>query len=156
MALTQEQRDWVDALRSGEYDQAEGSLAKWLSLDLEDDDNYGFCCLGVACTLNPAWGLDVDTLIEYSWTDLSESDQLTPAKEYVGLQRGIGSFLVTEEVLDLLPEYEEFVREHGPVETNLALLNDGGRSQEAAVEVRARSFAEIADIIEREPEGLFV
>lgn len=36
-------RQWIDALRSGEYVQAKGALAK---------DNYTrFCCLGVACEI---------------------------------------------------------------------------------------------------------
>ena len=34
-------KKWVDALRSGEYEQATGTLK----------DNNGFCCLGVLCDL---------------------------------------------------------------------------------------------------------
>lgn len=46
-------RKWVDALRSGEYEQATGQLRT----------NKGFCCLGVACDLygeenDVTWGRD--------------------------------------------------------------------------------------------------
>lgn len=34
---------WLKALRSGEYEQAEGKL--------EDSQTGGFCCLGVLCTI---------------------------------------------------------------------------------------------------------
>jgi|ERR1044072_1710710 hypothetical protein len=34
-----ELRSWIAALRSGNYRQTTGAL----------EDNYGFCCLGVAC-----------------------------------------------------------------------------------------------------------
>lgn len=39
--LTEHQQRWVDALRSGEYEQCEGALRR--------GDKY--CCLGVACDL---------------------------------------------------------------------------------------------------------
>jgi hypothetical protein len=38
---------WVEALRSGNYEQGEGTL-KNIS-----DDGYEYCCLGVLCEIHP-------------------------------------------------------------------------------------------------------
>lgn len=40
-------KEWIEALRSGEYRQGDSYLA---SKD-RHDDNYKFCCLGVLCEL---------------------------------------------------------------------------------------------------------
>lgn len=60
MALTKKQREaqkaWVAALRSGEFNQAQGAL-----YDAEQD---GYCCLGVACKISPV-DLDNDVLATY-------------------------------------------------------------------------------------------
>lgn len=37
---------WVDALRSGEYNQGFGSL-----IERDDANNCSYCCLGVACKI---------------------------------------------------------------------------------------------------------
>lgn len=45
---------WLDALRSGEYQQTKGRLRRDNPIDPEDlDDGYnaGYCCLGVLCDL---------------------------------------------------------------------------------------------------------
>lgn len=50
---------WINALRSGEYEQGEGALRVRL-----DDGSYGFCCLGVLCDIyreetgEGEWSLD--------------------------------------------------------------------------------------------------
>jgi hypothetical protein len=54
--LTENQRAWVQALRSGEYKQTKGVLAK---LDEETREPLGFCCLGVACDLAVKAGLSI-------------------------------------------------------------------------------------------------
>lgn len=42
-------QQWIDALRSGTYTQAQGNLRQ-----IEDNaGSVGYCCLGVLCTLNP-------------------------------------------------------------------------------------------------------
>lgn len=38
-------REWVDALRSGDFKQVEGKLAK------QTDGGTGYCCLGVLCEI---------------------------------------------------------------------------------------------------------
>lgn len=47
--LNENQRKWVDALRSGEFKQTTGSL--------QDGDAY--CCLGVACVVAEREGLPI-------------------------------------------------------------------------------------------------
>lgn len=37
---------WLEALRSGEYTQAQGALC-----ERNDDGSFSFCCLGVLCNL---------------------------------------------------------------------------------------------------------
>ncbi len=49
-------REWITALRSGEYKQVSGALCK-----LNGDGSVkGHCCLGVACEVAIKNGLDVD------------------------------------------------------------------------------------------------
>jgi hypothetical protein len=40
-------KDWITALRSGEYEQGRGQLRSQLSLPYEEAE-YAYCCLGVA------------------------------------------------------------------------------------------------------------
>lgn len=39
-------REWVDALRSGDYEQTTGQLA-----ERSEDGVYSYCCLGVLCEI---------------------------------------------------------------------------------------------------------
>ena len=53
--LTKEQKqNWIDALRSGKYQQTSGTLKRDLSeLGSEKQESkYGYCCLGVFCEIN--------------------------------------------------------------------------------------------------------
>lgn len=50
MALNENAKKWVDALRSGEYKQTRKRLR----------DSYGFCCLGVACDVAIKSGVVMD------------------------------------------------------------------------------------------------
>lgn len=47
---------WVDALRSGKYEQGTG----WLARRDSPTDTYKYCCLGVACDVAVKNGLDLD------------------------------------------------------------------------------------------------
>lgn len=40
-------KDWVEALRSGNYKQTEGTLK-----GTDEEGDIGFCCLGVFCEIN--------------------------------------------------------------------------------------------------------
>ena len=105
-------RLWVEALRSGKYEQGRHRLR---------DNENGFCCLGVACDV---FGPDDWDGLKF----LGEVSYLPPAvMEFFGIS-----------------DRRAFYR-HDLMKTTLADQNDKGKS-----------FAEIADIIESEPLGLFV
>lgn len=119
-------RLWIKALRSGEYEQTTGQLR----------DDKGFCCLGVACDLYAAehpdakWNRDVDEDDCVEHTILNEAAVLpTVVRAWLGLKGATG----------------EFVTCATPYQSDaLAARNDNGAT-----------FAQVADLIEREPEGLF-
>lgn len=110
-------RQWVAALRSGEYEQWRGAL--------RNEDRY--CCLGVACDVYAkATG-------EGEWDG---HDFIVPDPSVPGLLPG-----AVREWLGLA------VGNKGWMQKGLSLTarNDAGAT-----------FAEIADLIESEPDGLFV
>jgi len=51
-------RDWIKALVSGKYEQANGSLREDIYKAKADQVGYGYCCLGVICQIvDPnGWG----------------------------------------------------------------------------------------------------
>lgn len=111
---------WVEALRSGKYQQA---------LDDLRDNTGAMCCLGVACEISGLGQWDGSG--RYVTDHDRHSGELNPNSDmtdWLGLANGAGSF--------------GSVNEHDRRES-LAHLNDTGKS-----------FSEIADIIEAEPEGL--
>jgi hypothetical protein len=74
--LTEPQQKWVNALRSGKYEQCTGALTK--------DGKY--CCLGVACEissieLNPGWRNEGTLFYE-----------ARPVQEELGLKSPSGAF----------------------------------------------------------------
>lgn len=114
-------RIWVEALRSGKYQQTQGRLVKQL-----EDGSIGYCCLGVACeVLGAEKGLTRKGHIGFHFGDARVYTLYLPTDIHtlLGLKDNKGS------------------HEWG----SLTLTNDGGAS-----------FAEIADIIEAAPAGLFV
>lgn len=124
--LTDAQRAWVDALRSGKYEQAQGALAPLG----ENDEPVGFCCLGVACELANAAGVPLRTnraatFEGYSRTYDDDAAVLpTSVREWLGLATSSGV-------------YGESMQ--------LTARNDEGVT-----------FAEIADLIEQHADALFV
>ena len=107
-------KQWVEALRSGKYQQATGQL--------RNPETDGMCCLGVACDISGLgrWNeTDYSTLARNYYGDLGApgSEMLS----WLGLSDGCGDFAGGA----------------------LTELNDNGKT-----------FSEIADIIEAEPEGL--
>lgn len=120
----------VEALRSGDYKQTSGRLRR-------NEDK--FCCLGVMCdkyheiTGDGRWTLGgLDELDIFEAGDIADvnyasgSDLPDVVRDWVGLKGWAGSYGNDTET------------------TSLMRLNDTGKT-----------FAEIADIIESEPEGLF-
>lgn len=77
--LTEPQKLWIEALRSGEYKQT--------TLTLQNHD--GFCCLGVACDIARQHGVRVRTTPDglISGADLlGQSDVL----DWIGLRHALG------------------------------------------------------------------
>lgn len=109
---------WVEALRSGKYEQGTGYLCR----------GGKYCCLGVAGELATEAGVinrSVYTVddVETARFDGFDGSLSLLLRQWIGLRDGAGSY-------------------RGD---SLAMLND----------CRGKTFAEIADIIESEPEGLF-
>ena len=99
-------REWVEALRSGDYQQGQGAL-------LTGDR---FCCLGVACEIS---GLAEWNGHYYLGQDCALPDEVM---DWLGLRDYMGEWMNGD---------------------TLAARNDTGKT-----------FREIADLIESEPQGL--
>ena len=113
--LNDNAKEWVAALRSGEYQQTKDRLF----------DGEGHCCLGVGCKV---CGLEP----VFDGRDYKFDDMVTMLPK------------VVKEALGLRSEGGDYHSSNGSF-TSLTDDNDSGKT-----------FAEIADIIESEPEGLFV
>ncbi len=132
-------RKWVAALKSGEYKQVKHVLC-----ELDDEHNLvGHCCLGVACELyqEEVGGLDIKidkemidgrfvTFADFNPGEFTQGVTVLPecVGEWLGLNDISGGF-----------------RDEHKASHSLASLNDNGKS-----------FDQIADAIESEPNGLFV
>lgn len=118
---------WLEALRSGEYDQTRGRL------HLEND---GYCCLGVACEVyRKETG-------QGEWSYAHGIGWFQP-----GPDRQAGSAHLPKEVrewLGMTTDYGSVDREDGSL-TSLVDMNDNGAG-----------FLTIADVIAANPKGLFV
>lgn len=128
----QVKQKWVDALRSGEYQQATGKLKS----------QEGFCCLGVLCDLYAKEHEDAGW--EYRGTDRPSDptdywyfeDQSEFLPESVAQWAGFQDQTVYVKVLDENCCYDED-EEDVYYEIDVAELNDNGDS-----------FKRIADLIE--------
>jgi hypothetical protein len=150
-------QQWLDALRSGEYEQTRGRLRRGMPLDPEDlDDGYnaGYCCLGVLCDLavkagvtqlheeRPFEGSDYENernYVSYSYgvsESRKDSSVLPPeVVKWAGLGNAVDAVNPYVEPPTEAPS-EKNGYEFTPRAT-LASENDGGKS-----------FEEIAKIIE--------
>ena len=129
--MNENAKKWVAALRSGDYEKTTRHLRT----------KNGFCCLGVACDLyekatgKGKWKLGYYTYLpsvyafHSGYPGTSYKDEAFPAAvmRWIGLRDAIGEYSISPSIRNSL--------------TN---NNDNGSS-----------FAEIADVIESEPEGLF-
>lgn len=127
--MNENAKKWVEALRSGEFKQATGHLRT----------QSGHCCMGVLCELFMREGgsLHVENCGGISGATFFDNDAtLLPKKvqRWAGLKDWKGRFLTN-------------TPDNGDVKTAdcLTAIND-----------RGATFAEIADLIESEPPGLFV
>ena len=105
---------WVEALRSGKYNQTSGTLKRE-----KEDESYAYCCLGVACEIFPLgkWretGGDSEAYITDSFAN--EFIGMPPDSFYdlVGLSLNDAEELASandsgssfEEIADLIEEME--------------------------------------------------
>lgn len=122
---------WVAALRSGEYRQGRGKLT------LATQDGYSHCCLGVACEVARANGVDLEVepgpdgfSLFYGEPGEPFRDELylpEPVREWLGLDSERGSL---DPDVDLATEHRYF--------RYLSSLNDSA----------GYDFNQIADVIE--------
>lgn len=119
----------VKALRSGDYLQGHGYLAQKMP-----NNTLRLCCLGVACIIAQAGQKEENGVIIFGKEgDRKTTHMPTEVMDYFGFTKRSGSF------------YEPILTKGGRF-NSLVDLNDDARF----------TFAEIADVIEREPRGLFV
>jgi hypothetical protein len=128
--MNENAKAWVEALKSGEFEQNTGSLCS----------NEAYCCLGVATELyrratgNGSWYPSRQGIMRFTTDEAAHGFQLLPeVKDWLGLYSEIGDYMLT---------LTQPGRASG---TNLAEAND----------VLRLTFKQIADIIESEPPGLF-
>ena len=116
-------RKWVDALRSGEFEQG----LQYLTRRKHDASTWSHCCLGVACEVAIASGVKVDVRV------VEDFDMM---KSYDGN-------------LAFLPDaVQQWL---GVNEDNVWLLrSDGSRSSASRLnDITRQSFPKIGDAIER-------
>lgn len=118
---------WVEALRSGEYQQTNGKLR----------DDKGFCCLGVLCDLAVKEGIgtwDTEPRISYEITFISSSDPSHWSGTMLTDEVVRWAGLVDQDPIVPVPAG------NGNRMVTLSWLNDD----------TGATFAEIADAIEKE------
>ena len=73
---------WLDALRSGKYEQGLGTLC-----DVNDDGDRKFCCLGVLCDVAIEQGLPIEVQVNSHTTIYDDSSGYLPdsVREWAGL-----------------------------------------------------------------------
>lgn len=140
LTLSERREAWAQALESGDYVQGTAGMLK----QRQEDDTWGYCCLGVACEVfgaevglieevvrpyapNPYILFKVDPQSSGTWASMPE-----PLRKYLGLSDSLG--------------------EYG----SGALYRDNDGYSVGVKDIPRKSFKEIAEIIRSTPEGLFV
>ena len=108
--LTPAQQLWVDALRSGEYQQTTETL----------QDEKGYCCLGVACAVAKDQGIEVHITAHSGLISGGELSDQCAVWNWLGLQNSTGYIsLNAGELTELndskgytFPELADFIEEH--------------------------------------------
>lgn len=128
---------WTDALRGGDYKQTRNMLNR---------PNVGHCCMGVLCELAVIAGV-VESVLEPGDTSTgyrsapTSTDDDQPA-EHDTLPRAVVKWAGLGSHDPCVAINSEFY--------SLSRHNDGGRLKPWEVLRKGRSFAEIADAIERD------
>ena len=127
MPLNPNAQKWVDALRSGKYQQAQSQLSitqtEWNEekMKYESNGQISYCCLGVLCEVAVQEGV----IPSYDKVACYPPSEVT---NWVGLNTHQGKYILDGE--------ERYLAE-----------TDNDRDR--------KSFTTIADIIESQPAGLF-
>lgn len=137
-------QQWLELLEKGDLPQ---QLSALVGVD-EDDNDVGFCCLGVACNFLEIPGLkraEGSTSLLSSKTEVPFKRLFGFTDSYDGAFRTEGAYLPPPAVtaLGLRTSSGEFHEADGSRNT-LAAMNDEGAT-----------FKEIAAIIRSRPKGLF-
>ena len=133
---------WIKALRSDKYEQTQSRLR----------DAHGYCCLGVLCDVimketksELEWELDEDKNTYYLG-DIHYGGLPTTYQQMMGLITDEGeielNLIKNESTAIRLKEYEAGTSRR----VILTVLNDSGKW----------SFEDIADLIENEPQAIFL
>jgi len=92
--LTKEQilftRKWIRRLRSGKYKQTKGALRRL------SKEEYGFCCLGVACDASKLGRWDGEKYIVPSCRPIEGGLCYSPVQKLLGLTSGNGNYDSTD------------------------------------------------------------
>lgn len=148
--FTDLQRAWIDALRSGKYEQGQGFLK---------DKHDRYCCLGILCELAGVIPKLAPEARSYAWHEpgstlayFSTGFVPAPVRLRAGLYGDLGQF--TKAVKFPKVDYGEpvtgFLVGHG----SLGSMNDN-RIIPKPGGLRSFSFKEIADYIEFDPWNVF-
>jgi hypothetical protein len=157
MAATDLIPRWIEALRSGDYEQAEGRLMKGSGSGKPGDETMAFCCLGVLCDIIEIGGWEYDDEEdEHRYAvDHSSSFELLP--DYVQDRTGLspsGGFNVPVRQVEVdgvvsftskqpgTYDYEQW--RDAPLMDSLVEMNDDGAS-----------FKQIADLLDSEFDAIF-
>ncbi len=125
-------KKWVAALRSGDYEQGFNRLGT------VDRDKIRYCCLGVGCELFIEAGGKLEKLI---------TDGVV-----IYIERDMDDKPITKNMY-LPPVVKEWLG----IDTDAGRFKASGGNTTLAYEqdIRQKTFEQLADIIESEPEGLF-
>lgn len=126
---------WVDALRSGEYPQAQQVL---VAIDKDSNEPTGYCCLGVLCKVRGMLDKDIEKLGQRT-DQMGYQVEIEPDGYFDGspeIGEHLGLSVETRERLAALND-GEFADGSGPWSTN------------RSYKVLPKTFAEIADYIEQ-------
>jgi hypothetical protein len=122
---------WVEALRSGEYEQGQGMLCKMLA-----DGTEEYCCLGVLCEVAIAQGVNVR----------KADPDFDPGTSFLAASYGedcpnTGTLPIEVQIWARLEEEDPKLGFYSAIN-----YNDGYNSSQD--EVRPHTFDEIAELIE--------
>lgn len=132
---------WLAALRSGEYEQAQGYLGRTVTNE-NGEQVMGYCCLGVLCQVAVAEGviLPPETIGDERGDMLAygsdEVDLPVAVQQWAGLDNADPGVRTPEGARDA----HFYVGSEQPNRTTLASLNDAD----------GFTFAQIADVIEEQ------